>query len=242
MGVIENTQDEANYLSVATDLCTIDPSNETAKQILVQLLENTQDEAIYLSAAQKLAMLDPSNKTAVPGLLKILKTTKLSEKFDKTASDILGKIGNGDKTAIQELVGILNTSRGWNKHFSIILETLSAISVGNETASHALLRILETSRSSIIRCMVAEKLSKIDVTGEMTTLAFVRSLRGRSLRIKELHQLMMKCADTKPYEKFYQAFNSYPWSYRIYRNLELIWEVIKNSPFEFYFRIFRKYY
>ena len=238
--LVETTQDEAICLSAAEALCTIDPNNEIAILSLTQLVETTQDEAICLSAAEALCTIDPNNEIAIPTLLKILKVTKPWGTSYKAASDILGKIGIGDKTAIQELVCMLNTPSS-SAHFAKTLGNLSAIGVGNETAYYSLLEVLKTSRSSVIQQIVAKNLSKIDVTGDMTTLALVRSLRRRTLAMEELYQLMMKCAETKPYKEFHQVFRSYPWTYWIYRNLEMICVVIKRSPLEFYFRNFWEY-
>ncbi|MBD1895526.1 HEAT repeat domain-containing protein [Coleofasciculus sp. FACHB-129] len=235
--ILETTQDEAIFLTAAEILCTINPSSKIAVSSLVQILETTQDEAIFLTAAEILCKIDPNNKTAIPTLLKILKVTKPEKKSYKTASDVLIKIGVGDKVAIQELACMLNAPRDWD-NFSTALKNLSAVGVGNETAYYLLLEILKTSRSITIQQVVAKNLNKINAIGDMTTLALVRSLRRRTLAIKELYQLMVKCAETKPYRDFYQVFRSYPWTYWIYRNLELLCVMIKRSPLEFYFRVF----
>ncbi|OYQ65811.1 hypothetical protein B9G53_06190, partial [Pseudanabaena sp. SR411] len=238
--ILETTQDEAIFLSAAEILCTINPSSKIAVSSLVQILETTQDEAIFLSAAEILCKIDPNNKTAIPTLLKILKVTKPEKKSYKTASDVLIKIGIGDKTAIQGLVSMLDAPGTW-PHFSNTLANLSTISIGDETAYNSLLAILGKSRNSVIQQMVVKNLNKIDVTGDMTTLALVQSLRRRTLVIKELYQLMMKCSEAKPYTDFYKVFKLYPWTYWIYRNLETIRVAIERSPLGFFFRSIWKY-
>jgi HEAT repeat protein len=203
--VLETTQNEDTRWRAAESLGTIDPGSETAIQALVRVLETTQDECTRWRAAESLGTIDLGNETAIQALVQVLETTQ-NEYIRRCAAESLGTIDSGNETAIRELVRVLETTQNEYTRRSVA-ESLGNIAPGNEMAIRALVRVLETTQNKYTRRSAAKSLGKIGMNSEEAIRVLARSLR-RHLRNKEAYQLMIKCAETLSYPKFFQAFHS----------------------------------
>jgi HEAT repeat protein/energy-coupling factor transporter ATP-binding protein EcfA2 len=203
--VLATTQNEDICRSAAWSLGNIATRNETAIRELVRVLETTQTESIYWRVVISLGSISTGNEMTIRELVRVLKTTQ-AESTRWSAAEILGKIATGNETAIRELVRVLATTQNESTRRRAA-DSLGSIGMGNETVIRALGRVLATTQNESTRRSAAESLGKIGMNSEETIRGFVRSLR-RHLREEEAYQLMIKCAETLSYPKFFQAFHS----------------------------------
>jgi HEAT repeat protein/energy-coupling factor transporter ATP-binding protein EcfA2 len=198
-----------NLESAACSLCEIGIGNETVIQELVQILETTPylGRNICRIVAKILGEIGIGNETAIRRLMWMVEVTSFEDKDTRwTASESLGKIGTGNETAIRGLIRVLEATQDINTRWRVA-ESLSKIGINNEIAIRGLVQILKTTQDEDTRWNAAKSLGKIGMNSEETISVLVRSLR-RHLRKKEAYQLMIKCAETLSYPKFFQAFHS----------------------------------
>ena len=204
--LLETTQDEDLRWRAADNLGEISIDNETAIQALVRLIETTQDEDTYLIATENLGKIGVGNEMATHTLIQVLESTQNSYIYWRTASS-LGEIGIGNnEAATRKLLWILETTDssyiGWRT-----ANSLTEIDDDKETIIHALIQALKITQCKYKRTSVIQSLIKVGTRNERTTKLLVRSLR-RHLREEKAYQLMIKCAETLSYPKFFQAFHS----------------------------------
>ena len=203
--VLETTQNEGTRRKAAYSLGNIATGNETAIRALVRVLETTQNEDTRRRAFESLGNIATGNETAIRALVRVLETTQ-NEDTRRRAVESLGNIATGNEAAIRALVWVLETTQD-NDTRGRAVESLGNIATGNEAAIRALVRVLKTTQDNDTRRKAADSLGNIGMNSEETIRVLVRSLRPY-LRKKEAYQLMMKCAETLSYPKFFQAFHS----------------------------------
>jgi HEAT repeat protein/energy-coupling factor transporter ATP-binding protein EcfA2 len=203
--VLKTAQNEFTCWRAAESLGEIDPGNKTAIRALIQVLETTQDEYTRGRAAESLGNIATGNEAAIRVLVRVLETTQ-DEDTRRRAAESLGEIDPGNETAIWALVQVMETTQNeytcWRA-----AESLGEIDPGNEITIRALVRLLKTTQDDYTRWCAMCSLGKIGMNSEEIIRVLVRSLR-RHLRKEEAYQLMIKCAETLSYPKFFQAFHS----------------------------------
>jgi HEAT repeat protein len=218
--LLETTQDTATYTSAVNYLGKLGIGNEIAIQALIRLLRNQQNDDIRWRntefsptnnihlftaiTAINLGIIDPRNEIAIRELERLLESTQ-DETSGEWIARGLGEIDPGNEIAIRELVRLIK--RGDSGLFGNTAYRLGKIDPGNKIAIRELERLLGTTKDWLNLNFVLESLDEIGTHSERSRSVLVRSLRHH-LREEKAYQLMMKCAETLSYPKFFQAFHS----------------------------------
>jgi HEAT repeat protein len=160
----------------AASLGSIDPGNEIAISILVEVIHPSQHEYIQddynrIQAAKDLGIIDPGNEMAISALINVIQAQEDWE-IVLEAFMSLGKAGiNGidKKTAIALLVELIETAEDEDMRIQAA-KFLAWIDPGNETALSTLVELTKNIEDSYIRGKVAECLENID-PGNETAIA-----------------------------------------------------------------------
>ncbi len=179
----QNTQqDERRQWEAAENLGKIDPTNKTARKVLINLVDQAEHEHIRSAAAWSLGKIDPGNTIAIKALIKIIKTPQEGHSR-KRAARSLGEIDPGNAEATEWLVSMLTTPE--NKNIRLTLaDSLGRVDPGNKIAINELEKMTQNESS----CQNAAKsLGEID--------------HGNRIAIKTLENLIQ---NEPPEHEFYR--------------------------------------
>ncbi|WP_254173597.1 HEAT repeat domain-containing protein [Planktothrix pseudagardhii] len=174
IGVLETTENEWTWGSVAYSLGEIDVGNELAIGALIRVLETTENEGTRRWVADSLGKIAVGNELAIGALIRVLEITE-NEGTRRMVADSLGKIAVGNELAIGNLIRVLETTENKDS-CRMVADSLGKIAVGNELAIGDLIRILETTENEGTRGWVAYSLGKIAVGNELAIGALIRVL------------------------------------------------------------------
>ncbi|MEA5553964.1 HEAT repeat domain-containing protein, partial [Anabaena cylindrica UHCC 0172] len=175
--LLNDTQDEDIFWSVANTLGKIDVGNEQAIAALIKLLNDTQDEDTCRRVAESLGNIAEGNEGAIAALIKLLNDTQ-DQYICWYVSESLENIAVGNEQAIaaliKALIKLLNDTQDEDIR-RFVAESLENIAVGNEQIA-ALIKLLNDTQDEFTRRFVAKSLGKIDVGNEQVIVALIKLL------------------------------------------------------------------
>jgi HEAT repeat protein len=222
----ESTKQWFIYMKAVESLGKVGTGNPEAIATLVQVLNVTRKDCIRdpkphlvgrLQAVEGLGKIGKGNPIAIATLVQVIESTE-DKSLREQAVKSLGKIGTGNPEAIAALVQLIESTENWSIQ---AVESLGKVGTGNPEAIAILVQLIKSLKNEptrlqwnkIICRQAAYNLKKIlrdeqlaGVIADLKNYLSDEIYENDINRFEECYKLIWHCAQTMPYQNFYQAW------------------------------------